>query len=90
MAIFIRRYSYSEPINNGINKYENYLSVKKISGSNVHFSNVDKDDAEKTFGNHISSKVETFKNIPIKCLDVTPDICSPFLAAIWKEELILD
>ena len=64
--------------------------MKKISGSNFHFSSVDKDDAEKTFGNLISSKVETFKNIPAKCLEVTPDICSPFLAAIWKEELILD
>ena len=55
-----------------------------------HFSGVDKADVEKLIGNLNSSKAGTLKNIPIKCLKVTSDICSPFLAAIWNQELILN
>ena len=36
-----------------------------------------------------SSKVRTSQNIPTKCLKVTSDICSPFLAAICNQEFFL-
>ena len=47
-------------------------------------------EIEKSTGNLNSSKVGTFKNIPIKCLKMTSDIYIPFLAAIWNKELILN
>ena len=55
----------------------------------VHFSGVDKADIEKSIGNLNSSKAGTFKNIPTKYLKKASDICSPFLASIWNQELIL-
>ena len=69
--------------------------MKKISEtvtitSTFHFSGVDKAYLEKSIGNLNSSKVVTFINIPTKCLKVTSDIFSPFLEAIWIQELILN
>ena len=64
-------YSDSDPVNNAIRKYQNYSSVKKISEtitSTFHFSDFDKADIEKSFGNLNSSKVGTFKNIPRNAL----------------------
>ena len=86
-------YSNSDDVNNAIREYEIHLSVKKISKtvtitSTFHFLSVDKAYVEKLIGNLNSCKVELFKNIPKKCLKVTSDICSPFLAAIWNQELI--
>ena len=82
-------------VNNAIRKYENHPSVKKISEtvtitSTFHFTGVDNTDLEKSIGNLNSSKVQTLKNIPAKCLKVTSDVCSPFLAAIWNQELTLN
>ena len=73
----ISNYSHSDPVNNAIT-------------STFHFSGIDKGEVEKSIGNLNSSKVGTFKNIPTKCLKVTSDICSPFLAAIWNQELIFN
>ena len=78
-----------------ISKYENYLSVKKVSEtvtitSSFYFSGVDKADIEKSFGNLNFSKVGTLKSIPTKCLKVTSDVRSPYLPAIWNQELILN
>ena len=91
----ISSYSHSDLVNNAIKNYENHSSVKKMREtititSVFHFSGVDKADVEKSLGNLNSSKVGTFKNIPTKCLKVTCDICSTFLAAIWNRELILN
>ena len=66
-------YSDSDPVNNAIRKYKNYSSVKKTSktitiASTFHFSDFDKADIEKSFGNLNSSKVGTFKNIPRNAL----------------------
>ena len=55
--------------------------------STFYFPSVDKAEVEKSIGNLNSSKVRTFKSIPTKCLKVTSDICRPFLAAIWNQEL---
>ena len=73
----ISNHSHSDPVNNAIT-------------STFHFSGIDKGEVEKSIGNLNSSKVGTFKNIPTKCLKVTSDICSPFLAAIWNQELIFN
>ena len=91
----ISNYSHSDPVNNAIRNYENHSSVKKIREtititSTFHFSDVDKADVEKSIGNLNSSKVGTFKNILTKCLKVTSDMCSPFLATIWNQKLILN
>ena len=88
-------YSHNDLVNNAIGKYENHPTVGKISKtitakSTFHLPGVDKADVEESIGNLNSSKVGNFKNIPIKCLKVTSDICSPFLAAIWNQELILN
>ena len=77
-------YSHSDPVNNAIRKYENHPTVKKISKtvtitSTFHFSGIDKADVGKSIGNLNSSKVETFKNFPTKCLKVASDICSRIL-----------
>ena len=87
--------SYSDPISNAIKKYEIHPSVKKITESvtitsTFNFSGVDKADLGKSIGNLRSSRVGTFKNIPTKCMKVTSNICSLFLAAIWNQELILN
>ena len=92
---YVSSYSHSDPFNNTVRKYENHPSMINIKGTIVitvtfHFSCVDKTDLEKSIGNLNSSKVGTFKNIPTKCLKVTSDICSLFLAIIWNEELILN
>ena len=78
-----------------IRNYENHPSVKKIREtititSTFHLSGVDKANVEKSIGNLNFSKVGTFKSILTKCLKVTSDICSPFLAAIFNQELILN
>ena len=91
----ISNYYHTDPVNNAIKNHENHSSVKKIHEtitvtSNFHFSGIDKAEVEKLIVNLNSPKVGTFKNIPTKCLKVTPDICSPFHAAIWNQELILN
>ena len=58
--------------------------------STFDFAGVEKADVEKSIGSLNSLKVGTFENIPTKCLKVTSDICSPFLAVIWNQELILN
>ena len=37
-----------------------------------------------------NQKNETFKNIPTRCLKNVSDICSPILANIWNEEILLN
>ena len=39
-------------------------------------------DNDKVISDYFSGAIRTFKNIPAKCLKVTSDICSPFLAVI--------
>ena len=73
----VSNYSQKDPVNNAIRNYENHSSVKKIHETITVTSN-------------FHFKVGTFKDIPTKGLKVTPDICSPFLAAIWNQELILN
>ena len=89
----IPNYSHSDPVNNTIRKDENHPSVKKMSKTitlTFHFPGADKADVEESIGNLNSSKVGSFKNILTKCLTVTSDICSPFLAIIWNQEVILN
>ena len=88
-------YSHRDPVNNAIRTCENHSSVKKISEtititSTFYFLGIDKADVGKSIGNLNSSKVGAFKNISTKCLKVTSDMCSPFLAAIWNQELTLN
>ena len=88
-------YFHSDPVNNAIRNYEYHPSLKKICEtltitSTFPFSGIDKADVEKLIGNLNSSKVKTLKNITTKCLKETSDICSPFLAAIWNQEFILN
>ena len=95
MAVLMFNYSHSDPVNNALRKYENHPSVKMFRetttvASTFHFSGVDKVDVEKSIGNLNSSKARTFKNIPTKCLKVTSDICSPFLATICNQQLVLN
>ena len=64
------------------------ISKTITAKSTFHFSGVDKAaDVEKLIGNLNSSKVGNFKNIPTRCLKLTSDICSPFLAVLWNQEL---
>ena len=48
----------------------------------------DKANVEVSIGNINSSKVGTFKNIPIKCIKVTSDICSLYLEK--NQQLIIN
>ena len=87
--------SPSDPVNNTKRKYESHPSVKKIRktitiNSIFHFSGFGKTYLEKSIGNLNSSKVGIFKNTSRKCLKVTSDICSSFLAIIWSQEFILN
>ena len=71
--------SHSYPVNNAIRKYDNHPRLKKTSetiivASTFHFSGVDKADVIWSIDSLNSSKVWTFKNIPIKCLKVTSNI----------------
>ena len=38
----------------------------------------------------ITKKNERFKNIPTRRLKDVSDVCSPMLANIWNEEILLD
>ena len=87
-------YSYGDLVDSAIGKYQKHSTVRTISKiitakSTFYFSGVDKANVEESIGNLISSKAGNFRNILIKCLKVTSDIRSPFLAAIWNQELIL-
>ena len=91
----ISNYSHSDLVNSAIRNYENHSNMKNIREtititSTFKFSGLDEAGVEKLIGNLNSSKVETFKNISTKCLKVASNICSPFLAAIWNQELILN
>ena len=88
-------YSHSDPANNAIRKYRNHPGAKNISKtitltSNFCFSGVHEADVETLIGNLNCFKAATLKNVPTKCLKVTFDICSLFLAAIRNQELILN
>ena len=66
-------YSLSDPVNNGIRKYKNHLSVKKIKEavtiiSTSYFSDVDQANVEKSVDNLNSSKVGNFKIISTNVL----------------------
>ena len=55
-SLDVSNYSHSDPVNNAIRKYENHLSVEKISktltiASTFHFSGIDKADVENSIGN---------------------------------------
>ena len=83
----ISNYSHSDLVNNAIRNYENHSNMKKIREtititSTFKFSGLDEAGVEKSIGNLNSSKVETFKNIPTKCLKVTSNICFLQLSGI--------
>ena len=91
----ISNYSHSDPVNNTIRKYENHSSLKKRRETitltpTFHFTGVDKAEAVKSIGYVNSSKLGTFKTIPTKCVKVTSDICSTFLASISYHELFFN
>ena len=91
----VSNYSRNDLINNAIRNYENYSNIKNrreaiTITSTFQFSGANEANVEKSIGNLDYSKVETFRNIPTKCLNVTSDICSSFLAAIWNQELIFN
>ena len=37
-----------------------------------------------------NKKNRTFKNIPTRCIKDVSDVCSPVLANIWNEEILLN
>ena len=83
----ISNYSHSDLVNNAIRNYENHSNMKNIREtititSTFKFSGLDEAGVEKSIGNLNSSKVETFKNIPTKCLKVTSNICFLQLSGI--------
>ena len=83
----ISNYSHSDLVNNAIRNYKNHSNMKNIREtititSTFKFSGLDEAGVEKSIGNLNSSKVETFKNIPTKCLKVTSNICFLQLSGI--------
>ena len=92
---FQENYDLKNPVEIAIKKFEQHPSInlikKNITGNeNFHFSPVDHENISKEITNLDSKKTGTFKNIPSRRIKYVSDLCSPILANIWNEKILLN
>ena len=88
-------YDLKNPVEIAIKKFEQHPSInlikKNITGNeNFHFSPVDLRIFPKKLLILITKWNRTFKNIPTRRIKDVSDVCSPVLANIWNEEILLN
>ena len=88
-------YDLKNPVETAIKKFEQHPSInlikKNITGNeNFHFSPVDLRIFPKKLLILITKRNRTFKNIPTRRIKDVSDVCSPVLANIWNEEILLN
>ena len=88
-------YDLKNPVEIAIKKFEQHPSInlikKNITGNeNFHFSPVDLRIFPKKLLILITKRNRTFKNIPTRRIKDVSDVCSPVLANIWNEEILLN
>ena len=92
---FQENHDLKNPVEIAIKKFEQHPSInlikKNITGNeNFHFSPVDHENISKEITNLDSKKTGTFKNIPSRRIKYVSDLCSPILANIWNEKILLN
>ena len=80
----------TDPIDQALIKYSNHPSIKKIrslvqSDSLFHFNNVSVEGMKTETGRLNPSKATTFKNIPLKILKDSSDICAESLQITFND-----
>ena len=78
-----------------IKKYEQHPSINLIkenitNNESFYFLPTELESILKEIINLDNKKNGTFKNIPTRRLKDVSDICSPILANIWNEEILLN
>ena len=90
-----KNFGLSNPVEIAINNFEQHPSIKLIkenvsTTTTFSFMPTETDDIIKEISNLDNKKNGTFKNIPTRRLKDVSDICSPILASIWNEEILIN
>ena len=67
----------------------NLINKNVTNSKSFHFSTAEHESIFKKIINLDNRKNGTFKNIPICYLKDVSDMCSPGLANVWNEEILL-